>query len=75
MCIVRDRARRCSLLTQEHAKKFLHNGNEEDRYQFFLQAANMASRKLDLLSAQQSIDLQFTRCDRDSARRRLPPAF
>jgi len=54
----------CSLLTQEHAKKFLHNGNEEDRYSFFLQAANMASRKLDLLSAQQSIDLLKTRLER-----------
>ena len=27
----------CALLTQEHAKKFLHQGNEEDRYRFFLQ--------------------------------------
>ena len=36
----------CALLTQEHAKKFLHNGNEEDRYRFFLDAANMSSRKV-----------------------------
>ena len=38
----------CALLTQEHAKKFLHGGNEEDRYRFFLQAANLESRKSDL---------------------------
>ena len=35
----------CTLLTQEHAKKFLHHGNEEDRYHFFLQAANLQSQK------------------------------
>ena len=39
----------CALLTQEHAKKFLHNGNEEDRYRFFLDAANMSSRKVGLV--------------------------
>ena len=38
----------CALLTQEHAKKFLHHGNEEDRYKFFLQAANLETRKHDL---------------------------
>ena len=35
-----------ALHAQEHAKKFLHNGGEDDRYQFFLQAANMATRKV-----------------------------
>ena len=54
----------CALLTQEHAKKFLHNGNEEDRYRFFLEAANMATRKVDLLSAKQNIDLLGVRLER-----------
>lgn len=47
----------CALLTQEHAKKFLHNGNEEDRYRFFLEAANMATRKTDLLAARANIEV------------------
>lgn len=42
----------CSLLTQEGAKKFLHNGNEEDRYRFFLGAANLGTQKQDLMSSQ-----------------------
>ena len=42
----------CSLLTQEAAKKFLHNGNEEDRYRFFLGAANLGTQKQDLMSSQ-----------------------
>ena len=42
----------CSLLTQEAAKKFLHNGNEEDRYRFFLHAANLGSQKQDLMKCQ-----------------------
>lgn len=47
----------CVLLTQEHAKKFLHHGNEEDRYRFFLQAANMDSRRSDLRESKENIDL------------------
>lgn len=52
----------CVLLTQEHAKKFLHHGNEEDRYQFFLQAANIDVRKADLALAKQNISLLEERC-------------
>ena len=42
----------CSLLTQEAAKKFLHNGNESDRYRFFLMAANLGTQKEDLMHVQ-----------------------
>ena len=42
----------CSLLTQEAAKKFLHNGNEETRYGFFLGAANLGTQKQDLMKSQ-----------------------
>ena len=45
----------CALLTQEHAKKFLHQGNEADRYRFFLQAANLESRQHDLLQTEQNV--------------------
>lgn len=45
----------CALLTQEHAKKFLHEGNEQDRYRFFLQAANLETRKRDLNSAVEQV--------------------
>ena len=54
----------CALLTQEHAKKFLHYGNEEDRYKFFLQAANMDSRKTDLNSTRESVELFQARLGR-----------
>jgi len=47
----------CALLTQEHAKKFLHQGNEEDRYRFFLQAANLETRKADLNQTHQNVAL------------------
>lgn len=42
----------CALLTQEAAKKFLHNGTEDTRYKFFLEAANLQSRRVDLLGTQ-----------------------
>ena len=47
----------CALLTQEHAKKFLHKGDAEARYRFFLQAANLDSRKNDLNATMQNVDL------------------
>ena len=54
----------CVLLTQEHAKKFLHHGNEETRYKFFLSAANMDSRKQHLLETMQNCTLLETRLGR-----------
>ena len=54
----------CVLLTQEHAKKFLHHGNEETRYKFFLSAANMDSRKQHLLETMQNCELLETRLGR-----------
>ena len=54
----------CALLTQEHAKKFLHNGNEEDRYKFFLQAANLESRKADLNDTRENVELLKKRLGR-----------
>jgi len=39
----------CALLTQEAAKKFLHNGTEGTRYKFFLEAANLQLQRVDLL--------------------------
>ena len=42
----------CALLTQEAAKKFLHNGTEDTRYKFFLEAANLQSRRVHLLGTQ-----------------------
>ena len=50
----------CALLTQEHAKKFLHHGNENDRYKFFLQAANLESRQHDLSMAMQNVELRIS---------------
>ena len=47
----------CALLTQEHAKKFLHKGDAEARYRFFLQAANLDSRKNDLNATMQNVEL------------------
>ena len=41
-------------MPQEHAKKFLHSNNDEERYKFFLQAANLATRKQDLSSTKQN---------------------
>ena len=40
---------------QEHAKKFLHHGSENDRYKFFLQAANLASQQEDLAEARAAL--------------------
>ena len=45
----------CALLTQEAAKKFLHQGNDGDRYKFFLQAANLASQQEDLAEARAAL--------------------
>ena len=55
---------RCALLTQEHAKKFLHQGNEEDRYRFFLQAANLETRKHDLYMTKSNVDELKSRLER-----------
>ena len=60
----------CSLLTQEAAKKFLHNGNEEDRYRFFLGAANLGTQKQDLMSAQ--VNLVNMQEDTEKAQQRIP---
>ena len=54
----------CALLTQEHAKKFLHHGDEEARYKFFLQAANLESRKHDLNMTLQNVELLKARLSR-----------
>lgn len=51
----------CSLLTQEAAKKFLHNGNESDRYRFFLMAANLGTQKEDLMHVQARAPLPAAR--------------
>lgn len=60
----------CSLLTQEAAKKFLHNGNEEDRYRFFLGAANLGTLKQDLMSAQ--VNLVTMQEKTEKAQQRIP---
>ena len=60
----------CSLLTQEAAKKFLHNGNEEDRYRFFLGAANLGTQKQDLMSAQ--VNLVNMQEKTEKAQQRIP---
>ena len=60
----------CSLLTQEAAKKFLHNGNEEDRYRFFLGAANLGTQKQDLMSAQ--VNLVAMQEKTEKAQRMIP---
>ena len=57
----------CALLTQEHAKKFLHHGDEGARYQFFLQAANLESRKHDLNATMQNVELLQSRLARAEA--------
>jgi len=60
----------CSLLTQEAAKKFLHNGNEEDRYRFFLGAANLGTQKQDLMSSQ--VNIQAMEEKTEKAQQRIP---
>jgi hypothetical protein len=57
----------CVLLTQEHAKAFLHKGNEHDRYKFFLQAANLETRKNDLAATLANVQLLEQRLHRAEA--------
>jgi len=60
----------CSLLTQEAAKKFLHNGNEETRYGFFLGAANLGTQKQDLMKSQANIQDMEEKTEK--AQQRIP---